>query len=73
MTFCLVPNRRVLTNVELFQRLTQEATINNKKFDPKCVISDFEPGLVSAVRTSVCFSFVFALKISFYSYDFQYF
>jgi hypothetical protein len=70
VAFCLLPNHRTATYVELFKRLKEEATANTKTFEPKCVISDFESAFVSAVRLAVCLSFVFALKFGLHSFDF---
>ncbi|CAF1598818.1 unnamed protein product [Rotaria magnacalcarata] len=50
--FCLLPNRRITTYVELSERLKQEAIAMNPILDLKRVVSDFESSLISAVRTA---------------------
>ncbi|CAF1650864.1 unnamed protein product, partial [Adineta ricciae] len=51
VVFCLLPNRRTTTYVDLFQRFKEEAIRKNKIFTQKSIVSDFELALVSAVHT----------------------
>ncbi|CAF4286796.1 unnamed protein product, partial [Rotaria sordida] len=67
VVFGLLPNRRTTTYMDLFKRLKEEAIAINKVFEPKQVVSDFESALVSAVRATICLSFVFVLKIGLYT------
>lgn len=53
VTFCLLPNRKGSTYTELFDRLKEQATAMNKQFNPKRIISDFEPGLVAVIKHEV--------------------
>ncbi|CAF3916211.1 unnamed protein product [Rotaria sordida] len=50
VAFCLLPNRRAATYIELFRRFKHEATLMNKQFQPQHVVSDFESALISAIR-----------------------
>ncbi|CAF4459496.1 unnamed protein product, partial [Rotaria magnacalcarata] len=52
VVFCLLPNRRITTYVELSERLKQAAIAMNPILDLKRVVSDFESSLISAVRTA---------------------
>lgn len=62
VAFCLLPNRRATTYVELFQRFKQEATRLGEQFQPKYVVSDFESAIISAVRQEVS-SHRFAIEV----------
>ena len=55
VAFCLMPNRRATTYIEVFQRLKQEAIAMNKQFEVKRIISDFETALAQAIRQEVSF------------------
>ncbi|CAF0801757.1 unnamed protein product [Rotaria sordida] len=50
VAFCLLPNRRAATYIELFRRFKHEAILMNKQFQPQHVVSDFESALISAIR-----------------------
>ena len=50
VAFCLMPNRRAATYIELFRRFKHQATIMGKNFEPQRVVSDFESALISAIR-----------------------
>ncbi|CAF3199464.1 unnamed protein product, partial [Rotaria socialis] len=43
VAFCLLPNKRGRTYLELFERLKEQAILLKTKFDPKRIITDFEP------------------------------
>ena len=53
MAFCLLPNKRGRTYTELFERLKDEASSSGKQFNPKCIITDYEPALLPIVEQEV--------------------
>jgi hypothetical protein len=53
VAFCLLPNRRATTYIDVLQRFKAEAIKINKVFEPKRVISDFESSFIAAVRQEV--------------------
>jgi hypothetical protein len=55
IAFCLLPNKRGRTYTELFERLKDEASIMGKQFNPKRIITDYEPGLLPVVEQEVSF------------------
>ncbi|CAF1931047.1 unnamed protein product [Rotaria magnacalcarata] len=50
VAFCLLPNKRGRTYLELFERLKEQAILLKTKFDPKRIITDFEPGLLPVIQ-----------------------
>ncbi len=59
VAFCLLPNKRGRTYTELFERLKDEANIMGKQFNPKRIITDYEPGLMPIVEQEVSvFTFI---------------
>ncbi|CAF1395389.1 unnamed protein product [Rotaria sordida] len=50
VTFCLLPNKRGKTYTELFERLKEQACLMGTQFNPKCIITDYEPGLMPVVE-----------------------
>ena len=55
VAFCLMPNRKASTYMELFQRLKQEAVVMGKLFEPSRIVSDFESALIPTARQEVIF------------------
>ena len=53
VAFCLLPDKRGRTYTELFERLKDEASSRGKQFNPKCIITDYEPGLMPIVEQEV--------------------
>lgn len=53
VVFCLLPNKRSKTYLELFERLKDQAIVMKKEFNPKRIITDFEPGLLSIIQQEV--------------------
>ncbi|CAF4087926.1 unnamed protein product, partial [Adineta steineri] len=49
VAFCLLPNKRGPTYTELFERLKDEAILMGKQFNPKRIITDYEPCLLPIV------------------------
>ncbi|CAF1052262.1 unnamed protein product [Adineta steineri] len=49
VAFCLLPNKRGTTYTDLFERLKDEAILMGKQFNPKLIITDYEPGLLPIV------------------------
>ncbi|CAF3906972.1 unnamed protein product, partial [Rotaria sp. Silwood1] len=49
VAFCLLPNKRGKTYTELFDRLKDQACLMGTQFNPKCIITDYEPGLMPVV------------------------
>ncbi|CAF3649126.1 unnamed protein product, partial [Rotaria sp. Silwood1] len=47
--YALLPDRKAPTCVHLFNVLFNEAERLHKKFDPKTIMTDFEPGLTKAI------------------------
>lgn len=63
VAFCLLPNRRATTYVELLRRFKAEATRLGHHFEPKHVVSDFESAIMSAVRQEVSL-YLFAIEVA---------
>lgn len=55
VAFCLMPNRRTSTYVEVFQRLKKEAFSMGEQFEPKHIRSDFEAALIQVIRQEASF------------------
>jgi hypothetical protein len=53
VAFCLLPNKRGKTYTELFERLKDEAIAIGKQFNPKRIVTDYEPGLMPVVEQEV--------------------
>jgi hypothetical protein len=53
VAFCLLPNRRGKTYTELFERLKEQATVMGKQFNPKRIVTDYEPGLLPVMEQEV--------------------
>ena len=51
----LLPGRSAVTYEHLFQLLDEEATQLRMRFEPHFITSDFEQGLIAAVKNHVCF------------------
>ncbi|CAF3728695.1 unnamed protein product [Rotaria socialis] len=56
VAFCLLPNKRGRTYLELFERLKEQAILLKTKFDPKRIITDFEPGLLPVIQQEFPFA-----------------
>ncbi|CAF3948031.1 unnamed protein product [Rotaria sp. Silwood1] len=50
VAFCLLPNKRAKTYTELFERLKEQANTIGKIFNPKRIVTDYEPGLMPVVE-----------------------
>ena len=53
LAYCLLPNKRGSTYIELFERLKDQANIMGKQFNPKRIVTDYEPGLLPIVEQEV--------------------
>ena len=53
VAFCLLPNKRGKTYLELFERLTEQAIVMKKQFNPKRIITDFETSLLLILQQEV--------------------
>jgi hypothetical protein len=51
----LLPGRSAIVYKHLFQLLDEEATQLHMRFEPSIITSDFEQGLIAAVKNHVCF------------------
>ena len=51
--YALLPHRKAMTYVHLFNILFAEAKRLNKKFDSILIMSDFEPGIAKAIALEV--------------------
>jgi hypothetical protein len=51
--YALLSDREAPTYIHLFSILFDEAKRLNKKFDPKIIMTDFEPGLAQAISVEV--------------------
>lgn len=51
--YAVLPDRKAITYIHLFNILFAEAKILNKKFDPILIMSDFEPGIAKAIALEV--------------------
>lgn len=59
VAYCLLPNKRGKTYTELFERLKDQACVMGMEFKPKCIISDYESGLLPVVQQEVSiFTFI---------------
>ena len=56
VAFCLLPNKRGSTYTDLFERLKDQAILVGKEFNPRCIISDYETGLLPVVQQEVSIS-----------------
>ena len=50
----LLPGRSAVIYEHLFQLLDEEATQLRMRFEPDFIMSDFEQGLIAAVKNHVC-------------------
>ncbi|CAF4570128.1 unnamed protein product, partial [Rotaria sp. Silwood2] len=46
VAFCLLPNKRGKTYTALMEQLKEQANIMGKQFNPKRIVTDYEPGLM---------------------------
>ncbi len=53
VVYALLPDRKTTTYIHLFQVLFVEAKRLNKKFDPRLIMTDFEPGIAKAIGREV--------------------
>ncbi|CAF4108796.1 unnamed protein product [Rotaria sp. Silwood2] len=53
VAFCLLPNKRGKTYLELFERLKEQAIVMGKQFNPKRIITDYEPDLLPVIQQEV--------------------
>ncbi|CAF3191718.1 unnamed protein product [Rotaria socialis] len=56
VAFCLLSNKRGRTYLELFERLKEQAIFLKTKFDPKRIITDFEPCLLPVIQQEFPFA-----------------
>lgn len=53
VAFCLLPNKRGKTYTALIEQLKEQANIMGKQFDPKRIVTDYEPGLMPILEQEV--------------------
>ena len=63
VVYALLPNRKTPTYVHLFSILFGEAERLNKRFDPKIIMTDFEPGLTKAITIEVIYTIICRIPI----------
>ena len=54
--YALLPDRKAVTYIHLFNVLFAEAEKLQKRFDPSLIMTDFEPGLCKAISLQVKYS-----------------
>ena len=56
MVYALLPDRKAVTYIYLFNVLFASAKLINKKLAPLLIMTDFEPGIEKAIRFEVNFA-----------------